>query len=285
MAKSEQAIVVGVTGKGQNTDALRYAAREASMTSRAVILVHAPESMLPPLPPSLLITNDILVEAGASVAQEVRDEFEEISQGSVPVDIRVLPGDPGRLLGEMSGDAALLVLQHRSLSALHRLFTGSTVATAVAHAQCPVVSVPAGHDGPEKGLVVAGLLEDGGPRAVAEAAFREADHRQDSLRLVHGWRLAPDYDHFLAQDGLWQEALRTSLDSVASDLSQKYPGIEIEVNVEHDWPADVLVAASREADLLVLGRHSGSGLFAPRLGARARAVVAHAECPVMVVPV
>jgi len=50
-------------------------------------------------------------------------------------------------------------------------------------------------------------------------------------------------------------------------------------------PADVLVAASREADLLVLGRHSGSGLFAPRLGARARAVVAHAECPVMVVPV
>jgi nucleotide-binding universal stress UspA family protein len=59
----------------------------------------------------------------------------------------------------------------------------------------------------------------------------------------------------------------------------------MEVDVRHHWPADVLVEATKEADLLVIGRHQGRRLMPPRLGGTGRAVVRHAECPVMIVPV
>jgi nucleotide-binding universal stress UspA family protein len=286
-----QAVVVGVTDRGENTDALRFALREAAATGRPLRLVHVAQGLLPPVPPSVLVTPDVLIEVGKKSMHAVREELEELlSELGEPVELRsrVTTGDPGRALAEQSKEASLVVLQHRSLSRMHRMFTGSTVATAATHAHCPVVSVSAatGGDGGAgtRGRVVAGVLEGGGPPEVAEIACDEAERRRAAVRLVHGWHLAPAYDPILAADKEWRRGVDTTLENLASDLQTKHPGLHVAASVEHAWPVDALVSASREADLLVLGRHRGTHPGPPRLGSLTRALLAYADCPVMVVP-
>ena len=46
----EQPVVVGVTGKNENTDALRFAAREAELRACGVVLAHVVPYTLPLVP-------------------------------------------------------------------------------------------------------------------------------------------------------------------------------------------------------------------------------------------
>jgi hypothetical protein len=80
-----QSIVVGVTGRGENTDALAFAVREAAALGRGVTLVHAvPQPPLAP-PPSPLITDDALDVVGRAILQEVSEELRGTSGDEVPV--------------------------------------------------------------------------------------------------------------------------------------------------------------------------------------------------------
>ncbi|HEY3833931.1 MAG TPA: universal stress protein [Acidimicrobiia bacterium] len=70
--------------------------------------------------------------------------------------------------------------------------------------------------------------------------------------------------------------LDAAVDGVAvSDL-------DISRKVESGSPADVLVAAASDADLLVVGRHGGAGVL--HLGSVSAHCARHAACPVVVVP-
>ena len=177
MSVETQAVLVGVTGRGENTDALRFAIVEAVATGRPIRLVHVAQGLLPPVPPSVLVTPDVLIEVGKKAMHGVREELDQLQREAgttVPVRSRVTSGDPGRVLADLSSEASVVVLQHRNLSRTHRLFTGSTVSATATHAHCPVVSVSAGTGAPAGGggKVVVGLLEDGGPREAAETRLR-----------------------------------------------------------------------------------------------------------------
>jgi nucleotide-binding universal stress UspA family protein len=204
----------------------------------------------------------------------------------VPVTTLVQQGGPGQVLGELSKEECLVVMQRRDRSRLHRLVSGSAVSAVAAHAHCPVVSVPAGQsDRPATGVVTAGVHSDGGPAEVLEAAFVEASARSSSLRLLHGWRLEPAYDDLVSDADAWTARDEASITSAASDLAAKYPEVQLHLDVRHDWPADVLAQAANDSDLLVVGRHDGLRILPHRLGSVARTAIAHATCPVMVVPV
>jgi nucleotide-binding universal stress UspA family protein len=120
---------------------------------------------------------------------------------------------------------------------------------------------------------------------VLEAAFAEASVRSSALRLVHGWRLAPAYDDLFPDVAAWTARDEAAIMAAASDLAAKYPDVPLHVDVRHDWPADTLVRAGNDSDLLVVGRHDGLRVLPHRLGSLARTATAHASCPVMVVPV
>ena len=117
-----------------------------------------------------------------------------------------------------------------------------------------------------------------------EAAFAVAARRGAALRLVHAWRMAKGYDSVVAGETRWIEEARAAITEATSDLRAKYPDVDVTVDVRHDWPADVLVEAAGESELLVVGRHRGLPALPARLGALARAVVDHSPCPVVVVP-
>jgi nucleotide-binding universal stress UspA family protein len=248
--------------------------------------VHAvPQPPLAP-PPSPLITDDALDVVGRAILQEVSEELRETSGDEVPVATLAVHGEPGAVLPNAAAEGSLIVLQHRDLSRLQRVVSGSTVASVAAHARCPVVAVPprtraqAGSH-----TLTVGVHEDGSRPEVLEAAFAEAALHGWSLRVCHSWRLASAYEDAFFADESWLRRIEKSLRSACETIALKYPDVRLEVDVRYDFPADVLVDLSATSAMVVLGRHGRRGPLPARVGSLARTVVAHARCPVMVMPV
>jgi nucleotide-binding universal stress UspA family protein len=120
---------------------------------------------------------------------------------------------------------------------------------------------------------------------VLETAFTEAAARGSSLRVLHAWRLATEYDDILADDPRWVAEVEADINTATEDFRAKFADVTVHVDVRHELTADALVEAACGSDLLVIGRHSGLPLLPTRVGSLARSVAAHAPCPVMIVPV
>lgn len=285
---AQGAIVVGVTGAGREPAAMRYAAECARRDGAEVVLVHAYRVGTPSPPPSVLITYAEAAEVADRIIKEVGDEFGRLTEGSVQYRTAAVAGHPSRVLVDLSRGARMVVVQHRQLHGLGRLFVGSTATAAAAHAECPVVSVT--HDwrsSDEPGEVVAGVHEGGAPREVLDAGFSWAAATGAPLRIVHAWRLAVGYDDLVtaAEAARWREEQKEVLTAAVAELREQHPDVPVTLDVRHQWPVDVLVDDSQVASLVVVGRH-GSRSWAPeRLGSLARAVLREAKSPVMVVPV
>jgi nucleotide-binding universal stress UspA family protein len=90
----------------------------------------------------------------------------------------------------------------------------------------------------------------------------------------------------LPEGGLSTEQARASVrefvDKVANDIGETAPEITIEV-VTGD-PAEELVRASRDADLLVVGGRGSGGFRRLMMGSVSSEVMHHAASPVTVVP-
>jgi nucleotide-binding universal stress UspA family protein len=79
----------------------------------------------------------------------------EVCGGSPPASVRtfVIEGDPAQCLLEHATGADVLVLADRGAGGFLGLRLGSVVSACAAHATCPVLIVPATHDGPPPGLL------------------------------------------------------------------------------------------------------------------------------------
>lgn len=282
------AIVVGVTGRGRETSALALAAACARREDAPVLLVHAFHNALPAPPPSVLLTHAEVGEVAEAVVREVADEFEELTGGDVRSSTLTLSGKPSRALIELSHDARLVVVQHRSSHRPGHLFVGSTGNGAAAHADCPVVSVPVGwQPGEPPGEVVVGVHERGVPHQVLEAGFAWAAATGAPLRIVHGWRLDAGYDDIITARvaAEWRDRQKHGLTTAVAGLRESHPSVPVELEVRHQFPAEVLVDCSRTASLVVVGRRGPQRWVGEHLGSVARTVIRAAESPVMVVPV
>jgi len=79
-----------------------------------------------------------------------------------------------------------------------------------------------------------------------------------------------------------RRAVQEEVDKAASEISGTAP--ELTVTVATGQPAEELVMASRDADLLVVGSRGTGGFTRLLLGSVSSQVVHHAACPVVVVP-
>ncbi|MFF9489531.1 universal stress protein [Streptomyces sp. NPDC014676] len=128
---------------------------------------------------------------------------------------------------------------------------------------------------------------DGSPesRAAAEWAAREAALRRMPVRLLHVWQPVPEP---MAQAPLlgaethqhWTERIPRE---AAEGLRLRHPGAEVTTEQRAGTPADVLLDAARDAELLVLGSRALSGLAGFLIGSVGQSVVARAEVPVILV--
>jgi len=184
----------------------------------------------------------------------------------------------------------MVVLEHRHLGGLQRVFTGSVSAGVAAHSRVEVVVVPQPWQPPD-GFIKRVLLGMGnlhGADALFEHAFGTADEHEASLRIVHAWDLPSVYQDALVdvtEAEEWQRALAVDIEAAFADAHRRHPSVKVSVDVLHAWPADALLEGSREADLLVLGRHDTRLPRITHLGSTTRAMLRGAECPVDVFPV
>jgi nucleotide-binding universal stress UspA family protein len=93
---------------------------------------------------------------------------------------------------------------------------------------------------------------------------------------------APHYREGSADLEVGRRQVREWVEKVVSDIGATVP--EIQVTVVTGDPAVQLIAASHDADLLVVGSRGGGPLAQHLMGSVSSKVAHHAACPVVVIP-
>ncbi|MGV8978603.1 MAG: universal stress protein [Cellulomonas sp.] len=142
-------ITVGVDGSRASLAAAEAAAREASMRSAPLLVVHARPTVsdpygrgMPALSPESATdvdVNDPTHRAAQAVAARIRTQHPGLE-----VRVALLDDDPAHALVEASKDAALVVVGSRGLGAFRGMLLGSVSADVVRNAASPVLVL---HDG------------------------------------------------------------------------------------------------------------------------------------------
>ena len=121
-------------------------------------------------------------------------------------------------------------------------------------------------------------------RAAAEAAAHHAPLTvlviHQAVRDVYG--SASHYPEDAANTAKAREAAQAETDEVIAALDAKPPSVT--VTSVHGLPADELVKASQDADMVVLGRRGMGGFSRLLMGSVSSQVAAHAQCAVLIVP-
>jgi nucleotide-binding universal stress UspA family protein len=143
------------------------------------------------------------------------------------------------------------------------------------------------------GKIVVGV--DGSAHAAAALrwAAEEAALRSARLEVVHAWTFVPVATP--ADSGLvpmaWTDNVelldvtrRAAEDAAAAQVAEVLgPDQEATITVVENGPAEALLAAAADADLLVVGNRGRGNLAAAFLGSTSAKVADEAPCPVVVV--
>jgi nucleotide-binding universal stress UspA family protein len=125
---------------------------------------------------------------------------------------------------------------------------------------------------------------DGSPASVDALrwAARQAELTGSTLEAVTSWHYPTQYGNEYYGETNWPEL---SQDILATAVTQAGTGTPLPCTrtVTEGHPAQVLVAASAGADLLVVGSRGHGGFAGMLLGSVSDYVIAHADCPVLVI--
>jgi nucleotide-binding universal stress UspA family protein len=145
------------------------------------------------------------------------------------------------------------------------------------------------------GIIVVGVDGSDSSRAALAWALAEARLRGSSVRAVHAWMLpamgAGEAPWALIPPGSYvdvnteeiENATHEALDREIAEV-QGPPGVAIEPFVAEGPAADVIVEASSDADLIVVGTRGRGAIATLVLGSTSQHVIHNAKCPVVVVP-
>ncbi len=139
--------------------------------------------------------------------------------------------------------------------------------------------------------IVVGVDESTHAHRALEWAMREAAGRQTALTVVSvipamaspwtGHPLSvPDADQAIARA---RQAAEEAVAKAAGEISGPGP-TSVTVNVFTGFPAQALIDASADAELVVVGSRGAGGFATLLLGSVSSQVVHHATCPVVIVP-
>ncbi|GGZ00991.1 universal stress protein [Streptomyces poonensis] len=232
------------------------------------------------------------------VLDEIRARLRNLT-GPPAVEYAGLEGAPGAVLPELGTTAQLLVLGSRGRGGFAGLILGSNGMAAARDAECPVVVVPPPgrevHDSPPLApgpRVVVGLHTDSPDEVTLGFAFAEAGRRGARLQVVAAypwplgtWTVPGDFPPPMIDPDAVARETRTLAEGLTAAHRGRHPGVDVEFTVLAGDAAGHLVAASRDAALVVVGRHRRRLLAPARMmGSVTQAVLLHAASPVAVVP-
>jgi nucleotide-binding universal stress UspA family protein len=122
--------------------------------------------------------------------------------------------------------------------------------------------------------------------AADDAARRNRAGQPTTVQAVTAWSFDPSDE----PEGVAirlpdpRQAAEELLAATVADTLDRHPDAVIAAEVVEGVTSDVLVRASDEADLLVLGSHGHTRMYHAVLGSVAEACIRAATCPVLVIP-
>jgi len=284
------AIVVGVDGSPLGEHAVLWAAEEARLQNRSLLLVHAIEpisaNQLAWLSSAGIPPHQVNREA-QDVAARVIERARTLADDRRPaerVETEIRLGDPRRVLLDHAERAPLVVVGTRGHGRVAGLLLGSVSGAVLRHATCPVAVVRPG-PAESRGVLLGVDLSLAALPAV-EVAFEQASQRGLPLTVVHClWDTLIGRDawaHVDPSDPDADEARRLVAETLAG-AQEKYPDVAVRVEITRGAIEDCLVDLSQLHELLVIGRSAGR-LRHLTWGAHATTIAEHAHSPVLVVP-
>ncbi|ADD43316.1 universal stress protein [Stackebrandtia nassauensis] len=285
------AIAVGYDGSPSSRRAIDWAADEARLRDRELIIVTVHLTLSAPPPPAedepdpsadRQAVRDMLNAAKRDLAERsprLKVEAELISAATA-----------GAGLVAGSDRWELLVLGERGEGGFAGILVGSTSTQVSAHARCPVVVVrgPGGETGPNAGRVVIGVDESEHSREAVRFGLREARLYQVPATLVHAWRHPmATRDGYLAsglgdRQAMADRAL-TTISEALSGIHEDFPDVPVKRMAVHGGARQVLLDQSMGARMLVVGSRGHGGFAGLLLGSTSQALLHHADAPVAIV--
>jgi nucleotide-binding universal stress UspA family protein len=277
-------VIVGYNDKKHSRRALLWAAGEAARRAAPLLVVHAanyPGMALSPGPgpldhePGALDADQELTVRGVAEALEAFPDLRVAGATEV--------ASPADALTEVSRAAALVVVGTRGYGRVVSTLLGSVAFAVAARARCPVIVVtgePADRPVGSEHRVVVGTDGSGPASAAVRFAADRAAATSAALQIVICAEEGPDADaqaaHALAESIARTEAAR---------LRAGRPQLAMSIRVENG-PADrVLVDASADAGLVVVGTRGRGAFSGMLLGSVSQSVISGALCPVAVIGV
>ena len=263
-------IVVAVDGSDHAERAVHWAADQASLEKRRLVVVIAGDG------------DRSIADDSVALARRLHPELD--------VQALTRPGDPRRVLLDLTSQARLLVMGSRGRGTLKSMLLGSVSTAVSAHAACPVVVCrPTTAQRVERGVIVGA---DGTQESlpVIEFAFQQASLRGLPLTVLHCfWDAAAAAAGYrkpagaVLDDGDLEDLRQLLAESVAG-FTERYPDVPVTLSVRHGLVDEALSPRGEACDLIVVGRHHEDALSRVLAGSVATAVLERARATVAVVP-
>lgn len=279
-----QRVVVGVDGSPPSFAALDAAAVESQQRAADLDVVYCVDDL----------------DGAGAVLRAAASRVAGRHPGLVVVTTAVV-GDPADVLVERGRDAALTVVGSRGTGAFAGLMTPSVSHRVAARTDAPLLVVR-GRDAPRssqrlsRGAVLLGLEDDDSADA-ALFAFEEAELRHTRLGILPAWtnwKARPesaDRCH-AARTEEGASPRTTALGALAGEVAppahapcQRHPHLAVGIGSVRSTPCRALVAATGDADLVVVTVHRRRNRKGNQLTPAVAALLHRAHCPVAIVPV
>lgn len=268
-----ESIVVAVDGSADSDRAVLWAAEQAWLERRPLVAVHAVRDDLPLTAvgstAAMPMTVDDLLVAGRAVADAAATLATHHRPG-LSVEALTMPGDPHRVLDEVSREAHVMVIGSRGRGPVRSRLLGSVSAWVAAHAACPVIVCRPSNPGLVHNGILVGIDGTAQSRPALEFAFREASLHDRPLTVVHSaWEDHPG-------DRMLSESL--------AGFAERFPEVYVTRRLSHDFPEESLAADSERWDMVVVGRRADRGPVRRLAGSVSSSVLEHSHTTVAVVP-
>ncbi|ALO92370.1 universal stress protein [Streptomyces hygroscopicus subsp. limoneus] len=287
----ELPLVVGVDGSDSSLQAVDWAVDEAARHGLPLRLVYASlwERYERAFPSFSAERPGEEVTAAHIIASCV--ERGRLRNPEVKMSGEVLPDDAVSALLGAGPEAFALVTGCRGRGEVAGLLLGSVSLTVAARTVCPVIVARGSEQNRQEafGRVVLGVGDPNQSSGAVRFAVREAEARGSGLKAVRAWR-SPAHEHadhpLIADDAapVHGEQTSTRLTEALREAVREHPDVEVHC-LPVEGPAHrVLLKASANADLIVVGALRRHGHFGLQLGRVAHVLLHHSACPVAVVP-
>lgn len=287
MSATTAPVAVGVDGCTGSTGAIHYAVAEAARRRAPLCLVHVMPLALPSWTAPAVVVFPELREAAVSILEKAL-ETARTADPSLDVITRLDHGSRTAGLIANAQDAQLLVIGRETQRGLDRVFFGATTLAVASRAVAPVAVVPdTWREGRHGGRVVVGVKDRTNARELLGVAFAEAGARAGSVHAVTAWSLPDPYLDLIevrTHASEWEAEARQVVEPLLAAWEPTFPDVPADYDVQHGHAASVLLAASRDSDLLVLARRPHAIPPYGHLGGAAHRVLLRSTVPTLVVP-